>query len=518
MIDRVSQLINRRSFGAAGIALVMISCGVAGLGYVSGEAHSDPSASAPVDATTANQCIASASSESPELTVKSLYQAYMVVDCGPAPRTADTLFTKHLRVLLHAEERLHDGDEPSNFDRFVDGQDWRVTNLVTTRVGEEGGHVVVAAKFKNFDSDQMFTYELVMEDGCWRVNGAFVGDMRRRQSVWDVPDPVVDADVTGNQCPGPFLRVNMTDNRQLAARAMVPADPTTIAAHPEMASWYNLFCDKSGRPVVLQHFPYGKSELRVEYVYIGATKNLSTLFFENADGAVKTVQRIIRDAANRPQRVVGIDIADGSMKESDISYVGDSQFLRVRNARTSQPIFTSEKKFRENGDLKSQKVFYPKYWYEYFYDASTGKAFRVDKYEGNTRFSESHLFYDQFSNKTRQEMQCLTAACEPKDLRDDIDHTDKVHSTGTMNNGERREWRRTFDQSHRLARSELTVNGRYVVSFVVTRSGSTVSTKAYSPDGKLLFEYPDSEIDVISADGTPLDGNPYRKLVTGNAW
>ncbi len=134
-------------------------------------------------------CVASVSKTGAEETIRSVYETFLAKNCGPDPRAPPELFTRRLRALLQAEEKTHAEDEKSNFDRFVFGQDFSVSDLVVRQNLIVGGHASVLVDFNSLGSHQQFNYYLNNEDGFWRIDAGFgIGD-GKSYNIWNVPAP-----------------------------------------------------------------------------------------------------------------------------------------------------------------------------------------------------------------------------------------------------------------------------------------------------------------------------------------
>jgi hypothetical protein len=53
---------------------------------------------------------------------------------------------------------------------FIDGQDWKLTDLKIALVSQTPTQAQVRATFKNFDQPSNMLFDLVLEDGHWRIN------------------------------------------------------------------------------------------------------------------------------------------------------------------------------------------------------------------------------------------------------------------------------------------------------------------------------------------------------------
>ena len=57
-----------------------------------------------------------------------------------------------------------------DWDVFIDGQDWKLTELKITPVSQTLSQAQVRATFKNFDKPSDMLFDLVLEDGHWRID------------------------------------------------------------------------------------------------------------------------------------------------------------------------------------------------------------------------------------------------------------------------------------------------------------------------------------------------------------
>src|ERR1700681_1280924 len=94
-----------------------------------------------------------------------------------SPRTPDdsdpvALITAMLQALVDKDEK----ETPEgmvgriDWDVFVDGQNWKLSGLKIALVSKSATHAQVRATFKNFDPPSNMLFDLVLEDGHWRVD------------------------------------------------------------------------------------------------------------------------------------------------------------------------------------------------------------------------------------------------------------------------------------------------------------------------------------------------------------
>lgn len=111
----------------------------------------------------------------PAETIRPIYARYMT---DPATTTFPALeeqapWSAAMRqALIDMLARTEAGDAPAlDFDPFANAQDWQISNVnVTTDSVVPESHAVVRASFQNGGSPQEVLYDLIWEDGAWRVD------------------------------------------------------------------------------------------------------------------------------------------------------------------------------------------------------------------------------------------------------------------------------------------------------------------------------------------------------------
>ncbi|MFD1251455.1 MULTISPECIES: DUF3828 domain-containing protein [Devosia] len=63
-----------------------------------------------------------------------------------------------------------------DFDPYVDGQDYMLSDLVIGTPEISGDTAVVEVDFKNFDQPMTIYYDLVKEDGGWKIDDVYRTD------------------------------------------------------------------------------------------------------------------------------------------------------------------------------------------------------------------------------------------------------------------------------------------------------------------------------------------------------
>jgi hypothetical protein len=128
--------------------------------------------------------------------ITAIYQTYQ--DNKPElPR----IYSKRLQALIDKDEK----ETPEgmvgriDWDVFVDGQDWQLSELKIALVSKSTARAEVRATFKNFSHPSDMLFELVLEDGHWRI-----GDIQKTlKPRWTMSKILTDApDAFPDSAPG----------------------------------------------------------------------------------------------------------------------------------------------------------------------------------------------------------------------------------------------------------------------------------------------------------------------------
>jgi hypothetical protein len=109
----------------------------------------------------------------PEALITAIYQTYTDVAPGEdGVPDVQGVYSKRLQALLDKDAKETPEGEVGrmDWDPFVDGQDWQLTELKIVPVAKEATRADVRAIFKNFDEPRDILYALVLEDGHWRID------------------------------------------------------------------------------------------------------------------------------------------------------------------------------------------------------------------------------------------------------------------------------------------------------------------------------------------------------------
>ncbi len=101
----------------------------------------------------------------PVTLITAIYKTYETDQAG-----LPHVFSKRLQALVDKDAKETPEGEVGriDWDVFIDGQDWKLTELKITPVSQTSSQAQVRATFKIRPSDMLF--DLVLEDGHWRID------------------------------------------------------------------------------------------------------------------------------------------------------------------------------------------------------------------------------------------------------------------------------------------------------------------------------------------------------------
>lgn len=121
----------------------------------------------------------------PEALLQALYAGY-----GPAydyPPDQAPLRSARLNGLYEADSKEAGGEVGRiDFDPFVNGQDYQITEL---QIGEPylvGGKAVVRVNFENMGTPEELGYLLVKESGGWKIDDVWNGSAEYTYDLLDI--------------------------------------------------------------------------------------------------------------------------------------------------------------------------------------------------------------------------------------------------------------------------------------------------------------------------------------------
>jgi len=103
----------------------------------------------------------------PVTLITAIYKTYETDKAG-----LPHVYSKRLQALIDKDDK----ETPEgmvgriDWDVFIDGQDWKLTDLKITPVSQTATQAKVRATFKNFDRPSDMLFDLVLEDGRWRID------------------------------------------------------------------------------------------------------------------------------------------------------------------------------------------------------------------------------------------------------------------------------------------------------------------------------------------------------------
>jgi Protein of unknown function (DUF3828) len=109
-------------------------------------------------------------SPTPDALLQAFYGRYMAADGDMGDDGA--FFSSGLNALYAADAAATPEGEMGalDFDPFIDGQDWDITDLQVGAAGIAGDYASADVTFKNFGDERTLSYDLVKEDGGWKID------------------------------------------------------------------------------------------------------------------------------------------------------------------------------------------------------------------------------------------------------------------------------------------------------------------------------------------------------------
>lgn len=130
-----------------------------------------------------------------ETFIVDIYRAYTdTPQDAPVPAVGDEIYSKRLRALFDNDAAETPEGEVGrlDFDPFVDGQDWELGGLTVKEIYRSGGEARVRADFANFGKPRSIVFNLVREDGQWRIDD-MAETLRPRWTLSKILEGALDA-------------------------------------------------------------------------------------------------------------------------------------------------------------------------------------------------------------------------------------------------------------------------------------------------------------------------------------
>ena len=107
--------------------------------------------------------------QTPEELLEAFYEPYF---SGSFPEDESQFRSAALQALYYADaEFTPDGEMGAiSFDPYIDGQDFDIADLEIATPEMSGDFASVDVTFSNFGEPRALTYELVLEDGGWKID------------------------------------------------------------------------------------------------------------------------------------------------------------------------------------------------------------------------------------------------------------------------------------------------------------------------------------------------------------
>ena len=107
--------------------------------------------------------------DTPEALIEAFYQPYFD---GNFPENESQFRSAALQALYDNDAEITPEGEMGaiSFDPYIDGQDYDIANLEIGAIDIAGDDATVEVTFSNFGEPRSLTYELVLEDGGWKID------------------------------------------------------------------------------------------------------------------------------------------------------------------------------------------------------------------------------------------------------------------------------------------------------------------------------------------------------------
>jgi hypothetical protein len=107
--------------------------------------------------------------DTPEALLEAFYEPYFN---GSFPEDESQFRSAALQALYDNDAEITPEGEMGaiSFDPYIDGQDYDITDFEIGAAGIAGDQASVDVTFSNFGEPRALTYELVLEDGGWKID------------------------------------------------------------------------------------------------------------------------------------------------------------------------------------------------------------------------------------------------------------------------------------------------------------------------------------------------------------
>jgi hypothetical protein len=107
--------------------------------------------------------------ETPDALIEAFYQSYFN---DSFPEDESQFRSAALQALYDNDAQITPEGEMGaiSFDPYIDGQDYDITEFEMGAAGIAGDYASIDVTFNNFGEPRSLTYELVREDGGWKID------------------------------------------------------------------------------------------------------------------------------------------------------------------------------------------------------------------------------------------------------------------------------------------------------------------------------------------------------------
>ena len=132
----------------------------------------------------------------PEKVVESLYAPYLSPEANSVPSNWDKapVYSKTLKAAMDRgfEYSLLLNEPVVDYDPIVNAQDYSIKNLTVDVVRSADAKAHVMARFDNLDRKTTVEYDMIVEDGAWKIDGIRSGKDSFRQVIDEALKPIGD--------------------------------------------------------------------------------------------------------------------------------------------------------------------------------------------------------------------------------------------------------------------------------------------------------------------------------------
>lgn len=107
--------------------------------------------------------------DTPEALLEAFYEPYFT---GEFLEDETVFRSAGLQALYEVDGEITPAGEMGalSFDPYIDGQDYEITEFAIDGVSVDGNEATADVSFDNFGEPRTLTYELVFEEGSWKID------------------------------------------------------------------------------------------------------------------------------------------------------------------------------------------------------------------------------------------------------------------------------------------------------------------------------------------------------------